>query len=76
MPRALLLDHLDGRFKEAPAAFGLSNGGGLVELIATADGATWTIIVTTPQGNSCLFAAGENWRSWPRPPAAAPGPKT
>jgi hypothetical protein len=39
-----------------------NNTGGLVEVLSTGDGNTWTIIVTTPQGMSCLVAAGEGWR--------------
>ena len=37
--------------------------GGVVEILTSPDGNTWTIIVTTPQGMSCLVAAGEGWRA-------------
>ncbi len=36
--------------------------GALVELLTTKDGTTWTIILTSPQGRSCLIASGEGWR--------------
>ncbi len=30
------------------------------------DGKTWTIIISTPDGQSCLVAAGEGWRAVPK----------
>ena len=53
---------LGNKYQEAPVAVGVTNTGGLVEVLSTEDGNTWTIIVTTPQGMSCLVAAGEGWR--------------
>ncbi len=61
-PRNQVLDQLADRYKEAPVAAGVTNQGALVEVLATGDGKTWTIIVTTPQGQSCIVAAGEGWR--------------
>ena len=58
-----VLTLLANKYKEAPVAVGVTNTGGLVEVLSTGDGNTWTIIVTTPQGMSCLVAAGEGWRS-------------
>jgi hypothetical protein len=64
---------LDARFAETPAALGVTEAGGLVELFHAKDGATWSIILTTPQGRSCLLASGEGWSERPRP---APGGAT
>lgn len=60
--RDKVLSLLINKYKEAPVAVGVTNTGGLVEVLSTSDGDTWTIIVTTPQGISCLVAAGEGWR--------------
>ncbi len=57
-----VLGHLAKKYGEAPVAVGVTTTGGLVELLTTVDGNTWTIIVTTPRGMSCLVAAGEGWR--------------
>ena len=57
--RADVLGHLARKYQEAPVAMGVTSTGGLVEVLATGDGSTWTIIVTTPQGVSCLVAEGE-----------------
>ena len=61
--RDSVLTLLANKYKEAPVAVGVTNTGGLVEVLSTGDGNTWTIIVTTPQGMSCLVAAGEGWVS-------------
>jgi hypothetical protein len=61
-PRADVLAQLARQYDEVPKAVGLANGGNLVEVLASSDGATWTIILTSPKGISCLVAAGEAWR--------------
>ena len=60
--RKEVLNLLAQKYKESPVASGVTNNGGLVEVLTDAKGGTWTIIVTTPQGVSCLVAAGEGWR--------------
>lgn len=60
--RDSVLELLAEKYSEAPIAVGVANNGGLVEVLATGDGNTWSIIITTPQGVSCLVAAGEGWR--------------
>ncbi|MGF1593023.1 MAG: hypothetical protein ACFCUW_07075 [Kiloniellaceae bacterium] len=54
---------LQQKYKEQPVALGVTHNGGLVEVLSTGNGNTWSIIVTTPQGMSCLVAAGEGWRA-------------
>ncbi|MFQ6017937.1 MAG: hypothetical protein ACE5KF_07050 [Kiloniellaceae bacterium] len=68
-----MVERLAERYGEAPIAAGVTARGALLEVLATEDGATWTIIVTTPQGLSCVRAAGEGWRA--RPPRQG-GPET
>ena len=58
-----VLAHLAKKYQEQPIALGVTNTGGLVEVLTDGKGGSWTIIVTTPQGMSCLVAAGEGWRS-------------
>ena len=64
--RDAVLKLLSSKYKEAPVAFGVTNNGGLVEVLKSTPSAkedTWTIIITTPQGVSCLVAAGEGWKA-------------
>ena len=60
-PRDNFVDHLRGQYDEQPIGLGLTNGGGVIEVLAAPDGETWTIIVTTPGGRSCVVAAGHAW---------------
>ena len=61
--RTKVLGHLANKYREAPVAIGVTSSGGLVEVLSTGDGNTWTIIVSNPNGVSCLLAAGEGWRA-------------
>ena len=61
--RDKMIAMLSQKYKEAPIALGVTYSGGLVEVLTTGDGRTWSIIVTTPQGMTCLVAVGEGWRS-------------
>lgn len=60
--RENVLKLLSKKYKENPVAIGVTNNGGLVEVLSANEGSTWSIIVTTPKGMSCLVAAGEGWR--------------
>ncbi len=61
--RARVLGHLAQKYKEAPVAIGVTSTGGMVEVLTTGDGGTWTIILSNPNGTSCVVAAGEGWRA-------------
>ncbi len=61
-PREGIVGRLAEKYGEAPVAMGVTNKGGLVEVLTTGDGGTWTIIVSMPNGTSCMVAAGEGWR--------------
>ena len=61
--RDLIIARLASQFSEAPVALGLTSAGGLLEVTTTENGEEWTILITSPQGISCIVATGENWRS-------------
>jgi hypothetical protein len=62
-PRTQLLDQLTKKYKEAPVGVGIANNGALVEVLTSNDGATWTILISRPDGTSCLVAAGQEWQA-------------
>lgn len=64
-----MLAHFAGRYHEAPSATGVTSGGGLVEVL-TSEARTWTIIVTTPRGWSCIVASGSAWYTFRKEPEA------
>lgn len=63
--RTKVLKHLSGKYKEAPRSLGLANNGGVMELLVSPKGNSWTIIITMPNGPTCMVAAGENWENIP-----------
>lgn len=60
--RTEFIDQLAHRFAENPVAMGLASNGGVVEVLASEKG-SWTLLVTMPDGRSCVIAAGENWEA-------------
>jgi hypothetical protein len=60
--RGDVLSQLEEKYRETPHAIGVENHGGLIEVLTAPDGATWTIILSLPNGKSCLLAAGEEWQ--------------
>ena len=62
--RGKFLERLASGFEETPVAMGLASNGSVLEVLASDDG-TWTIIVTTPKGRSCVVASGEAWEDVP-----------
>lgn len=62
-----LTEMLDQKFAEQPSALGLQANGHLVEVFVSNDGTSWTIVVTRPDGWSCIVAVGEHWESLPGP---------
>ena len=58
--RGSLMTQLKGKYSELPKSMGLAANGSVLEVL-TANTGTWTILLTTPQGITCLIAAGEHW---------------
>jgi len=55
-----VVEKLKKVFGEEPTGAGLSSNGGMLEVYASERG-TWTIVLTRPDGLSCLIATGEHW---------------
>lgn len=64
-----VLAALASRFQEFPTEMGLTNGEGLLELLTSADGATWTLVMVAPDGLTCVIATGKQWKALPPPGA-------
>lgn len=52
---------LANRYKEEPVAIGMVSDRGVMEVYVSNDTSTWSIVVTTPQGKTCIIAAGQNY---------------
>lgn len=57
---------LDQRFSEQPKAAGLA-GDRIVELLVSENG-SWTILITSADGRSCVVTGGEDWIEKPIQP--------
>ena len=63
-PRDAFIDKLKNDYAETPFAHGLINSNDmLIEVFASKNGETWTLLLTYPNGESCLITAGKNWRA-------------
>ena len=62
-----LLGHLFGKYNEEPVAMGLATNGSVVEVLASHAGDSFTIVYTTPNGLTCMMAAGSNWETVKQP---------
>lgn len=70
-PRDIFLLKLQQDFRERPAGIGLAGSGHVIELLTSGHG-TWTLLVTSPNGVSCIVAAGDGWE-WRQPVSDNPG---
>ena len=59
--RTTVLEYLSAKYSEKPVAMGIAANGGLIEVLTSKEGSTFTIIVTMPDGETCMVAAGEGW---------------
>lgn len=57
------------QYHEKPISFGLSTRGNMTIVTASPDGATWTVVGVNPDGQACLFDAGEGWTMKPGDPS-------
>lgn len=60
-PKEMMHQYLKAQFSEEPIAQGIATNGNLFEVYASRDGATWTIVETTPTGGACAKTAGRFW---------------
>lgn len=61
--RAAVLAELAGRYGETRQGIGLASNNAVMELFASAETGTWTIIVTLADGTTCLVASGESYET-------------
>lgn len=69
--RAELVSRLEKGYAESPRSLGLASNGTVFEVFTSAEG-TWSLLVTLPNGQSCLVAAGEAWENLPVPVKGQP----
>lgn len=73
MPRDNMVDSLNSKFSETLAGGGLQTEHRLIEIWRSSESGTFTIIMTRPDGMSCVLAAGQNWHDVAAAPAGVSG---
>ncbi len=56
-----VLGQFASTYKEAPVAGGLTRDGRLLQVLSSGDTGTWTIVLSKPDGETCVIMAGEAW---------------
>ena len=64
--RGKIIEQLSGRYQEETVAMGLTESGAVLEVLASTVG-SWTILITRPDGVSCVVTSGEAWDTVPLP---------
>ena len=59
--RSRVVQKLEEKFGETLRSLGLHRDDGVVEVYSSEETGTWTILMTRPDGMSCLLAAGQRW---------------
>ena len=56
-----VLQYLSYEYLEKPVVMDVAENGGLNEVLTSHKGVTLTTILTSPEGETCMVAAGEDW---------------
>ncbi len=65
--RSAILDKLSSSYGETRQSRGLSGNTAIVEIFASKTTGTWSIVQTTPDGKTCIVAAGDNFQNFAPP---------
>jgi hypothetical protein len=60
-----IVETLDKRYGETPASLGLQTNGNVLQVFASSESGSWTILSVAPSGIGCIVAAGRHWQSGP-----------
>ncbi len=70
--RENMITKLKKKYGETERGMGLSGTEAVIEIWSSEKTGTWTIVMTRPNGITCVMAAGESWMEIP----AEKGPET
>lgn len=59
--RDIVTSTLEKKFGESPVGAGLDGDTELYEVWQSDDGGSWTILMTTAEGLTCVLASGTDW---------------
>ncbi len=65
--RDLVVESLTTKYGESRQSIGMAPEGRVVEVFASIETGTWTIMITMPNGITCLMASGQSFESLDEP---------
>ena len=71
MPREMLVKNLTEKYNESVTVTGTVNDRYIMEMYVAESG-TWTMVITLPDGRSCIHASGDDWDMFEAKPAGLP----
>lgn len=69
--RQKVLDQITEKYGESRRGMGLAQNQGIVEMYASDETGTWTILLTLPNGMTCLVASGSDYAELDAPQGIA-----
>lgn len=64
-PREVMVMVLSDKYGEVSIARGIHHQGPVIEIYASAETTSWSLVATNAQGVSCLLGSGESWHPVP-----------
>ncbi len=61
--RTQVVERLAEKYGETLQSVGMHSNNGVLEVYASKKTGSWTILVTSPDGKTCLIAAGQMWEN-------------
>jgi hypothetical protein len=58
-----MLTKLVNSLHQQPSSVALTSDGQLLEVVKSDTDLAWVILITSPDGLSCIIAEGDNWQS-------------
>ena len=65
--RVKMTKMLSGKYQEKPKAIGVSSTGKTVLEVFTSSEGSWTLLLTTAKGMTCIMGAGHSWQDKDQP---------
>lgn len=70
LDREMLIQRLETRYNESLNGAGLQGSKIILEIWSSKESGNFTILVTKPDGKSCIVASGLNWHTFDSPAKA------
>lgn len=70
--RVEIIKVLAAKYQELPRAFGVTGGDRILAELFVSKTGSWTMLMSQPQGVTCILATGVDWQEMPPPITGKP----